>query len=285
VAVVAAAAAPLTVLMLFFERGQISWLPRPDTTALVTTFTAMASGGLGFVAVLALGVAAVLLTDRAERLIPVALGAAFAVPPVGLWMVAQVAPSFIDRYVICSTVAMVGLVAAGLVAIRDRLGGAGGAGQWVSLAVLAGLVVLGGQRSAHVEAQPFKVDNAPAVVGLIRAGAQPGDAVVYAGGGLRTLVEATLPRAGAGPFPPDVALAAGGEAFFQHDLYAREVTPGVLATRLVAIRRLWLVTDPNDQRYPLGGPFASLRSQVTAEFAAVTTTSFGAIEVTLLRRR
>lgn len=287
VAVAAAVAAPLAALMVFFERGQISWLPRPDGRALVTTITAMSSGGVGFVAMLSLATVALL---AGRRRVAVPLLAAFALPPVVLWTLAQVVPVFIDRYVICSTLALVGLAAAGLMAIRDHIGGGGGggggpAGRLVAGAILAGLVVLGGQRSAHVEAEPFKVDNAPAVVGFIRAGAQPGDAVVYAGGGLRTLIEATLPRVGAaGGFPPDVALAPGGEAFRQHDLYAREVAAPQLAARLVGIRRLWLITDPNDQRYPQGGPFATIRPQVTAEFGSGTTRSFGAIDVTLLVR-
>lgn len=280
-AVVGAVAAPLAVVMLFFERGQISWLPRPNAKALATTITAMTSGGLGLVLVFGLAAAALLAGMRARK-VAVPLLAAFVLPPLALWTVAQVAPSFIDRYVICSTVAVVGLAAAGLASIRDRLGAPG---RWVGLVILAALVVLGGQRSAHVEAEPFKVDNAPAVVAFIRAGAQPGDAVVYAGGGLRALMEATFSQGRAGDFPPDIALAPGGEAFLQHDLYAREVSPAVLVTRLVAVQRLWLITDPTDQRYPHGGPFASLRPQVTAAFGSAATNSFGAIEVTLLRRR
>jgi mannosyltransferase len=278
--IIATASAPLALVMGVFERGQISWLPRPNAGALVTTITAMTSGGVGFVLIVALAIVALALAARRDRGLTIALAAAFALPPVTLWTAAQVVPVFIDRYVICSVVAMVALVAAGLTALRDRWGGGG---RVAAAAALATLIVLGGQRSAHVEAEAFKVDNAPAVIAFIESHAQPADAVAYAGGGLRILIEASLPRSKA-DFPADVALAPGGEAFRQHDLYAREVSAPVLATRLETVHRLWLVTDPVDQRYPQGGPFAALRPLVTAAFAPAGTTSFGAVEVTLLTR-
>ena len=95
------------------------------------------------------------------------------------------------------------------------------------------------------------MDNAPAVVEL-HPGPEPGagDAVAYAGGGLRTVLEASLGRHG--PFPDDVALAPGGEAFRQHDLYAREVTRRELSARLATVQRLWLVTDPGTSNTPRG---------------------------------
>jgi hypothetical protein len=172
---------------------------------------------------------------------------------------------------------MVGLAAAGLSVLRHV------GGRVVAAAVLAALLLIGGQRTARLQAYRYKVDDAPAMVALIRAQNRPGDAVAYAGGGLRILVESAIGRHGV--FPPDIALAPGGEAFRQHDLYAREVDAAQLAARLESVQRLWMVTDPSDQRYPQGGPFAELKALVGATFAQGETNSFGATEVTLLVRR
>ncbi|MDQ6617579.1 MAG: hypothetical protein M3083_23235 [Actinomycetota bacterium] len=300
--VIGALAAPLAVVMTGFERGQISWLARPSARVLTTTLTSMSGGGLGLaivvaLAALALAAAASAIGTRVrdpdrdrdrdrDRMIVLALAAAFALPPLTLWVVAQAAPAFLDRYVICSTLAMVGVAAAGLEALRDRLPGAG---RIVTLTILAVLLLLAGQGTARLEAQPFKVDNAPAAVDFIRAHSRPGDAVVYAGGGLRTLMESSLtgrPSAGTRQtLPPDIALAAKGQAYLQHDLYAREVTAPELLSRLASVLRLWLVTDPSDQQFPVGGPFAQLKPLVRATFTAGATTSFGAVDVTLLVRR
>jgi mannosyltransferase len=277
--VVVAAAAPLAAVMLVLERGQISWLPRPSRGVLATTITSMTGGRLGLFLVVALGVAALVGARNREPM--AALAAAAVLPPLALWTAAQAVPVFIDRYVIPSAVAMVALAAAGATVLAARLGSVG---RLLGIGGVGLLLVLGGQHVARLEAQPYKVDNGPGVVRFIQSQAQGGDAVAYAGGGLRTLIEAATSRA-PGPFPPDVALAPGGQAFRQHDLYAREVAAPVLAARLTAVQRLWLITDPGDQRYPQGGPFATLRPVVTADFRSAATASFGSVEVTLLVRQ
>jgi hypothetical protein len=225
-------------------------------------------------------VVALLAGTARDRPLAIALAAAFALPPLVLWTTAQATPVFIDRYVICSALAVVGLATAGLAALAGRLGSAG----WLAAgAVLAVLLILGGRQVSRIEAAPFKVDNTPAVVAFIQAHARPGDAVAYAGGGLRTVVMATLPQGAT--FPTDVALAPGGDARLQSDLYAREVSAPLLETRLATVNRIWMVTDPSDQRYPQGGPFLQLKSLVTATYPVDTTTSFGTIDVALLVRR
>ena len=278
-AVVAAAAAPLAAVMVVLERGQISWLPRPSRGVLATTITSMTGGRLGLFLIVALGVVA--LAGARNRMPVAALAAAAALPPLVLWSVAQVVPVFIDRYLIPSVAAMVAVVAIGATALAARLGNRG---RLLALGSVALVVLVGGQHVARLEAQPYKVDNGPGVVRFIQSQAQGGDAVAYAGGGLRTLIEASTSRA-PGPFPPDVALAPGGEAFRQHDLYAREVDAAVLADRLAVVQRLWLITDPGDQRYPQGGPFVALRPVVAADFRSAVTASFGSVEVTLLVRQ
>jgi mannosyltransferase len=279
-ALIAAATAPLALLMITGERSQISWLTRPSFRYLAQTVTAMTNGWLGLIvmgalAALALGAAVVL--RRRDALVVGALLASFAIPPLTLWLFAQVVPSFIDRYVICSTIGIIGLAAAGLDVLRTRTA------QVVALATLALLSGLGLSRIARLEREPFKYENPPAAVAFVASQTQHDDAVGFAGGGLRTLIDAYL-RPGE-PFPGDIALAPGGAAAHQHDIYAREVGPAALAARLSGVQRLWLITDPSNHRYPPFGPFALLRPAVARAFQPEVAASFPGIDVTLFTRR
>ena len=119
------------------------------------------------------------------------------------------------------------------------------------------------------------------MVAYIRGHTRQGDAIGFGSGGLRTVVDLYL---GTGPFPADVAVAPGGEAVRQHDLYARQVGPDTLEQRLAGIQRLWLVTDPTDHRYPSSGPFAPLRVEVTATFRVTAAASFPGMDITLYGR-
>jgi mannosyltransferase len=277
---VALGAAPLAVLMIVRERSQISWLGHPSVHDLVRTFTSMTSGWLGLGVTLGLvGLAAVAVVaggGARDGLVVAALVGSFVVPPVILWSVAQVVPVFLDRYVICSAVAAIGLAAMGLDVVRRR------AGTVAALAGLALLVGLGGQRVAALERAPIKYENPPAVVAFVGRSSRPGDAIGYSGGGLRTVLDGYR-RQGSSPF--DVALAPGGDAWRQHDLYAREVSPAVLEQRLADVQRLWLVTDPTDRRYPSYGPFNAIRSDVMNEFEPVAAASLPGVDVTLYVRR
>ncbi len=278
-AMVAAATAPLDLVMVVGQRNQISWLARPRLFDLEFTVTRMTAGWIGFWLVAVLGVVAVAGTwrRRTDSEIVVALAAAFVLPSPVLYVVAQVVPSFIDRYLICSAVAMVGMVAVGLDELRRRAGPA------LPLAALAVLVLLGGQRAVKLEAQPLKIDNAPGAVAFISSHAAAGDAVAYAGGGMRTVIETAVPASI--PWPSDVARAPGGETFRQHDLYAREVPAAELAARLGPVQRLWMVTDSKDHRYPRGGQWAQIRPLVTGQFTVGLRESFDAIDLTLYVRR
>jgi mannosyltransferase len=283
-AAIAAITAPFALPMLAWEHSQISWLTKPTLQYLGQTFTTMTNGGLGLGVTAGLGVVAVLAIRRRsarraatrDRLIVPTLLTAFAAPPVFLWLIAQVVPTFTDRYVVCSTVGAIGLAAFGLDVLRRQAGAA------VAVTAVIVLAAIGGQQIAALEAQPFKYENPPAVVSFITGRARPDDAVGFAGGGLRTVIDAYL-RPGA-PFPFDIAVAPGGAATRRHDIYAREVDSAALSPRLATVQRLWLVTDPSNGRYPPYGPFASLRSAVTREFQPTTKASFPGIDVTLYTR-
>jgi mannosyltransferase len=284
---IAAATAPLVLLMMLKERSQISWLSEPTFKYLQHTVTEMTAGWLGFTVVAgltALAIHALLQpgpplgpTTARDGLVVTALIASFAIPPLLLWLVAQIVPSFVDRYVICSTVAAIALAGLGIDVVRKR------AGRVVAWTVFGLLVVLGGQRTAAVERAPLKGENPPAVVSFLQGQARPGDAIGFGGGGLRTVIDAYLPNDQG--FPGDIALAPGGQAWLQHDVYAREVSSATLQSRLTGIDRLWLVTDPSDHRYPTYGPFSALRPDVSQAFQPATRASFPGIDVTLYVRR
>lgn len=276
--IIAAAAAPLGLLMITGERSQISWLTRPTLRYLGQTIAAMTNGWLGLVVMtlLALG-GVVALVATSDALLTGALLASFALPPLALWVFAQFVPSFIDRYVICSTIGIIGLAAVGLDILRTRRASA------LALAALVLLAGLGVARIGRLEGAPFKYENPPVVVSFISRQSRQGDVVGFAGGGLRTVIDANL-RPGQ-PFPADIALAAGSAAAQQHDIYAREVDPPTLLTRLSGVERLWLVTDPSNHRYPPFGPFAPLRPAVARVFQPEMAASFPGIDVTLYTRR
>jgi hypothetical protein len=247
----ALASAPLAVLV-FLQRGQISWLPRPSLSDLVHTFTAMGGGWWG----LALLVALALAGWRTDW------GLAFVAPPIALWLLGQLVPAFTARYVIFSTMALIGLAALGFTRFRSRT---------LAAAVLAAAVALGLHQELRYEREPFKYENPPTVVGFVAAHVLPGDAVAYSGGGLRTLVDYY-----GGVTAADVALAGP-----TRDIYPRQVGVITLAARLSSVQRVWMITDPSDHRYPTYGPFAGLRSSFAASFVPVIETSFPGIDVTL----
>jgi len=271
--VIAASAAPLGLLIVAREGSQISWLPRPSFGDLLHTFTGMTNGWWG----LALIAGLVALSGAAKTrtmAFPVLLASAIG-PPVLLWLFAQLVPSFLDRYVICSTVAVIGLSAAGIWVVRAKFG------PGAALVTVLVLSALGVSQIIRLERQPFKYENVPAVIALISGQTRPGDAIGFGSGGLRTVCELYL---GVEPFPTDVAMAPGGEASRQHDLYAREVSEATLAQRLEGVDRLWLVTDPTDHRYPSSGPFAPLRAEVTGSFRVTAAVTFPGMDVTLYGR-
>jgi mannosyltransferase len=277
---VAALSAPIWLAMTLFERGQIAWIGRPTLGYLGHAVTAMAGGRAALVVMGGLslwaGWALARRGARRDRLVVAVLASSCAVPPVALWLFAHVVPSFVDRYVICSAIALVALAALGLDHARHR---AGAAAALILLAFLAGS---GLGRVAAMERAPFKYENPPAVAAFIGARTQPGDAIGFGSGGLRTVIDVSRPACR--PFPDDVALAPGGDAWRQPDAYAREVSPAVLAGRLSRVRRLWLVTDPSDRGYPSSGPLSALRGPVEGEYRLQATAAFPGMTVSLYAR-
>jgi mannosyltransferase len=180
---------------------------------------------------------------------------------------------FLDRYVICSTLGVVGLAAVGADAVRARVGPV------VAAAILVVPVVVGARHVAALERAPYKYEDPPAVIALVNGAARPGDALGFGGGGLRIVIDAYV-RSG-DPLPTDVARGAGAG----QGAYAAEVDPATLRRRLASVDRLWLITDPTDRRFPSAGPWASLRSEVAADFSVQSANTTPGIDVTLYVRR
>jgi len=277
---IAALTAPLFLLMTLVERAQIAWIRRPSLSYLELTVREITNGWQGFALVVGLAIVAVIgmrrVDSRRDGMVVTALAVALVAPPAILWLVGQVIPVFIDRYVICSTLAAIGLTALGLELVR----------RWSRIAatvLLLALVVIGGEAVIRLERAPFKYENPPVLVAFVVRQTEPGDVVGFGSGGLRTVIDAYLPRGAA--FPNDVALAPGGESWLQDQDYAREVSAPVLAVRLASVDRLWFITDPSDHGYPNDGPFATLRGSILQSFRRVMTTSFPGIDVTLYVRR
>jgi hypothetical protein len=149
--------------------------------------------------------------------------------------------------------------------------------------VLVGLAGVGVTQIARLEGKSYKYENPPAVVSFMASQTRPGDAVGFAGGGLRTVIDAYLRQGEV--FPDDIAVAPGGAAASQPDVYAREVDPAVLRARLSGVDRLWLITDPSNHRYPPFGPFTPLRPAVARAFQPAMAASFPGVDVTLYTRR
>jgi hypothetical protein len=101
--------------MVFAESGQIAWIHRPSLHLLAQTFTEIGNGRLGLLIVLVLAGVSVpgSWTSRsgADRL---SVAGAFLLPPTALWIAGRFFPSFLDRYVVCSTIGAVGGASIGL---------------------------------------------------------------------------------------------------------------------------------------------------------------------------
>ena len=272
--------APLFLLMTLVERSQISWIQVPSLGYLELTVREMTNGRLGLVIVLGLAAVAIAgirrLDSPRDRLVLAALAVACVAPPVLLWLAGQVLSVFVDRYVISSTVAAIGLAAFGLERVARRSVAA-------ATVLLLLLVVVGGRAVLDLERAPYKYEDPPVLVAFVARHTLPGDAVGFGSPGLRTVVDSYL-RPGTA-FPVDVALAPGGQAWLQDEDYARELSPALLVGRLASVDRLWFVTDPLDHGYPTSGSFFALRTSILRSFQRAATTHFPGIDVTLYVRR
>ena len=253
----AASVAVLVPLLMvsFRERGQISWLSKPDFNT-VTTLAREFAGSKALivpVALLALGgVVAGVLAGR--RLSPAAIALPWlVVPPVILIVVSMIKPVYSQRYVEFCLPALAILVAAGLTGLARLLAtsplarGGPAALAWAPSAVLlvaiAALLISPQHAIRQSSARP---DNLRLASQIVAANEQPGDVVFYMPNDMYVL--------GTGypaPFRKlrDIALAESPVA--SATLTGRELrNPAELASRFTDVTRVWFVTGNSNGKFP-----------------------------------
>jgi mannosyltransferase len=264
-AVAGAVLIPL-LLISFRERGQISWLTKPDLATVRTLVTNFAGSRLLIlpVALLALGgIAAGIVDWRGtaagfRRISPAAIALPWLVlPPVVLLAVSLKKPVYNARYVEFCLPALALLVAAGLVGLArltSRTVASSGLGPlnrdaaaWVPsgvvMLILAVLVISPQHAIRQSTARPDNLRLASAIVAKYE---RPGDVVFYMPENMHVL--------GTGypaPFQKlrDIALA---ESPVQSaTLTGTELrNPAELASRFTDVSRVWVVTGASDYKFP-----------------------------------
>jgi mannosyltransferase len=259
----AASAAALIVLVPLLritsgQRGQISWLTRPDSETIVALFRDFAgsNGLILLVGLLALGgVAACCLADNWRPLNPAAVALPWlVVPPFLLVAVSFVHPVYDERYVEFCLPALAILVASGLVglvrlAFSPRLRQSGRA--WLPLAVAAvvavGLAVLLVGPQGAIRQTSARPDNLRLASAIVAANEHPGDVVFYLPINMHVL--------GTGypaPFLKLRDIAAAQSAIASNTLTGTEITSSaLLKSRFTNVKRVWVVTGASNYKFPV----------------------------------
>jgi mannosyltransferase len=240
------------------QRGQISWLTRPDFETIVSLFRDFAgsNGLIILVGLLALGgVAACCLADNWRPLNPAAIALPWlVVPPFLLLAVSFVHPVYDERYVEFCLPALAILVASGLVglvrlAFSPRLRQAGRA--WLPLAAAAVLavalaVLLVGPQGA-IRQTSARPDNLRLASAIVAANEHPGDVIFYLPINMQVL--------GTGypaPFLKLRDIAAAQSAIASNTLTGTEITsPALLKSRFTNVQRVWVVTGASNGKFPV----------------------------------
>ncbi|MBV9444440.1 MAG: hypothetical protein JO345_00855 [Streptosporangiaceae bacterium] len=263
---VAAVAVLLPVLLISFrQRGQISWLAKPDINTITTMLREYAGSKALIVPVALLAVGGVMaaLFDGfngfggkaagGRRLSPAAIALPWlVVPPVILLAVSLVKPVYSQRYIEFCLPALATLVAAGLVGLArlvatTSLGRRDVRAAWapsaIILAVLAVMLISPQHAIRQSSARPDDLRLASAIVA---ANEQPGDVVFYMPDDMYVL--------GTGypaPFSRLRNIGLAESPVASATLTGREVTsPAELAARFTGVKRVWFVTGNSDYKFP-----------------------------------
>lgn len=248
------------LLVSFRQRGQISWLSKPDFTTLTTLASDFAGSKILVVPVALLAIGGVVAgIMAARRLSPAAIALPWlVVPPVILIAVSMVKPVYDERYVEFCLPALAILVAAGLtglaqvVATTPLARGASGtqatALAWVPSAVLLvaiGALLISPQHA--IRQSSARPDNLRLASQIVAAHEQPGDVVFYMPDDMYVL--------GTGYPAPFLKLRNIGLAespVASATLTGRELTsPAELASRFGHATRVWFVTGNSNGKFPV----------------------------------
>lgn len=240
-AVALAALVPF-LLVALTQRGQVGWLRRPDTAALLSVPADLWGGLLPAAVALAVPLAALVLpAARAARPALVLALCWGWLPPLLLWVVSQWRPLFDLRYLVLCLPGGALAVALALVALARAAGTAGRRAAVAAggVAVLALVVVAGLPGQQAVRGPNGHVDDVRGTAAAVAALAAPGEPVLYAPDHLRLVTLAYPPAA---PLR-DVALCVGGAA--SGTFTGVPCPPDVVAGRLAGARTVLLV-EPAD---------------------------------------
>jgi mannosyltransferase len=242
------------VLLAYAQRGQLSWVSRPNFNAIV----ALAHDGAGsqqlILPVFALavgGVLAGLIADRSPR--PFTPGVVafpwMVAPPIVLIGVSLIHPMYDERYVEYCLPALAVLVAWGIAWIA-RLAAAtplsrAGIGWLPSAVVAVGLAALLIPPQKAVRLDSARPENLREASAVIASQKQPGDIIFYI-----PITGRIASMAYPGPFTSlrDIALAKSPLA--SATLYGTDVSAPVLRSRFVDVTRVWVVTGVNNYQFP-----------------------------------
>ncbi|MGH3190232.1 MAG: glycosyltransferase family 39 protein [Streptosporangiaceae bacterium] len=276
----AASAAAVVVLVpllriTYGQRGQISWLTRPDfeTIASLCRDFAGSSELIAPVGLLALGgVTACCLADDWRPLNPAAIALPWlVVPPFLLIAVSFVDPVYDQRYVEFCLPALAILVASGMVglvrlAFSPRLRRAWRAWRaWLPPAAAAvvalGIAVLLVGPQATIRQTSQRPDNLRLASAIVAANERPGDVVFYLPLNARVL--------GTGypaPFRKLRDLAAARSAVASNTLAGTEInSPALLASRFTNVQRVWVVSGQSNGKFPV--PYTAIDKEKLALLA------------------
>ena len=273
----AAGVAPAGLLLLYVllnNGSQTSWIERPNLEKVHAFLRSFIGGDHWFLmygAVIAFGLVASFLWGRpVDRVAGVAGLVAFVGPIVMLWIVSQVRPLFVDRYLIFILPPLVFLLALGMVRAPGGIA--------VVAVLTAGLAL----HSFHMDRpwieRTMYLEDIRTAARQVATEGRPDDALLFDPAWSRPGFE-HFSRAMA-LSPRDVALAPGG----RHDdeVLVSELKPAEIEARLQGVKRVWVVGYGQNGWAIAPEPAASVRAQhVGRDWVPTEYHSYGSFEVTL----
>ena len=245
--------APLAVLSVR-QSAQLNWVTRPDPSTVATLMRDFSGATLLIPIIALLGILGCVAGPGLHRRSGLTLASVtlpwLVVPPVALLAISLVHPVYVERYIVFCLPALSLLAGAGLVWLAKL------AGQAVRHRVLAVLpsvllaaaivgVLVGPQ---HTIRQPTaRADDLRAVAAVLSAHERGGDAILYL-----PWDTAVVGMAYPAPFERLRNVGLGESPVASATLRGLPAAPGVVATRLRAVSRVWAVQWA--QPLPSAGP-------------------------------
>jgi mannosyltransferase len=270
----------IAVTVISGGEGQTSWIPQfrlVDLRLFATSVAGPAAVRLLFAAV-ALAAVGLLGRElirhrRSEATWRMALPVMWAVLPViALAVISLRKGLFIDRYLLF-TLPGFAVMAGGVVASTPAAAGRAAA----AILLLACFALAVADPPWELE----RTEDLRAAAAFVANGTRPGDGIAYSPAFSRVGLAYYLDRKSRRPVDIDI----GRSAMDRGELFPGEQPASVVARRLRAARRIWIVGYPSVPWHPTPEPVAAVAPQILREgFDLVTRRPFGGIEIALYRR-